>query len=405
MSRTYHLARRAVGTTLLAVFILLPFVRVNGESALRFDVPTLRLLFFGTAVWMEDFFIILIAVLALTFLTLFITTAFGRIWCGWLCPQTVLVDLTPLLDHASKRGIVRRSMSYLLAGTASMAVAASLLGYFVSPYEIIPIVRSGGTAAAVVPISGTILFLLIFLDLVALRRTFCRTVCPYAKMQGVLFDDRTLIVAFDRSRRGECMQCNACVRVCPVGIDIRQGVQGECIHCAECVDACRERMAARKRSSLISYVFGEPQGRRSGVRVSLYLTGCLTAATVLLFLYLTASRMPFEATVSPVYSGETAAAAGASVTNHYTLSVRNTGASDLEVQLFVSTSFGAAHVVPDRVSLARGQDTVKVPISITISGIQTAGLRYLPLTLVMRNAADRELKKQISFLLPERLAR
>jgi polyferredoxin len=401
MSRTYHKARRALGTALLAILVLLPFVRVNGESAFRFDVPTLRLLFFGTEVWMEEFFILLIAVLALTFLTLFITTAFGRIWCGWFCPQTVLVDLTPYLDKGDGKGIGQRAAAYLLAAAASAIIAASLVGYFVSPYDALPLIRSGGTAFAVVIGSWSVLSLLIFLDLVALRRTFCSTVCPYAKMQGVLFDDRTLIVAFDQSRRDECMRCAACVRACPVGIDIRKGTQAACIHCADCIDACTERMAACKRPSLVAYVFGEPGGPKRGIRVSLYLTGSLAAVSIMLFLYLTMSRVPFDVTVMPAYPGSSSAAADSSVTNVYTLSMRKRGTHDLAASLTILSPFGSVSARPDAIQLTKGQDTLKIALAITIHDIPKDVGRYLPLTLTVKaNESGKSLNVPISFLLP-----
>lgn len=403
MSRTYHRARIAVGTILLAVLILLPFLRVNGQSAFRFDVPTLRLFFFGTVVWMEDFFLILVLVLALTFLTLFLTTAFGRIWCGWLCPQTVLVDLTPFLEGRAGRLFLRRSAAYLAAGGISAAVAVSLVGYFVSPYEIIPTIRSGGTAAAVVTICGSVLFLLIFLDLIALRRTFCSTVCPYAKLQGVLFDDRTLRVAFDKSRENECLRCAACVRSCPVGIDIRQGMQSACIHCAECVDACRERMAAVSRPTLVDYWFGDAAGDRRGIRISLYLSGIMAVATLAGFVYLAAVRMPYDATVAPVYSGASTASSDRTITNHYLLSIRNVGAADLRLTLSVTAPAGTARVLPESILLAREQESLQVPVTITVSGNVDTERRYLPLILVIQQEHQAaRLKKPISFLLPER---
>ena len=404
MSRTYHQARRAVGTALLAVLILLPFLRVNGESAFRFDVPSLRLLFFGTAIWMEDFFIILVALLALTFLILFITIAFGRIWCGWLCPQTVLVDLSPFLDRRSSRGALQRSTASLVAAAASLLIGASLIGYFVSPYDALRVIHSGGTAAAVVVGTWAGLSIILFLDLVMVRRTFCATVCPYAKLQGVLFDDRTLIVAFDQERRDECMQCNACVRACPVDIDIREGTQAACIHCAECVDACSGRMALRKRIPLVAYLFGMPGTRKTGPRISLILTGSLTISAVLLFLYLASTRAPFEATVLPVTSGSFAAAAGKGVTNAYTLILRNTGSTDLEASLSVTVPEGSAQVRPDHVRLDRGQEEARIVITITLTGFRADGRRFLPLTLVVKDdSRNKELARPISFLLPDRL--
>ena len=101
MTRKFHKFRRITGAALLIILIVTPFLRIGGQSAFRFDVPSLRLLFFGTEIWMTDFFIVLIAVLFLTFITLFTTTVFGRIWCGWLCPQTVLSDATEFARRAA----------------------------------------------------------------------------------------------------------------------------------------------------------------------------------------------------------------------------------------------------------------------------------------------------------------
>jgi len=401
MSRTYHRARSAVGTALLALLVILPFIRINGESAFRFDVPTLRLFFFGTAIWMEDFFIVLIAVLAFTFLILFITTALGRIWCGWLCPQTVLVDLTPYLDRDRTKGTGSRSAGFLLAAAASVVIAGSLVGYFVSPYDLPSFIRSGGSPAAIVLGSWAVLSLLLFLDLVALRRTFCATVCPYAKLQGVLFDDRTLIVAFDQSRRAECMRCAACVRACPVGIDIRKGTQSACIHCAECVDACTERMLPTNRPSLIAYVFGEPDGRKGGIRVSLYLTGGLTIASALFFLYLTLARVPFEVSVLQAYAATRSAAADKSVTNLYTLSIRNTGSALIVASLTISSPVGSVVSSPHMVRLEKGQENVKIPLSITVHDIPNDVGSYLPLKLtVQADRTGKSMTKPVSFLLP-----
>ena len=401
MSRTYHRARSAVGTALLAILVLLPFLRIDGESAFRFDVPTLRLFFFGSVIWMEDFFIVLIAVLVFTFLILFLTIALGRVWCGWFCPQTVLVDLTSYIDRVRTNVNGGRLAGILLAVAASAVVSVSLIGYFVSPYELFPIIRAGGASATIILGSWIILYLLLFLDLVALRRTFCATVCPYAKMQGVLFDDRTLIVAFDQSRRAECMKCAACVRACPVGIDIRKGTQSACIHCADCVDACTERMAMTKRPSLIAYAFGEPAGRHGGLRISLYLTGSLAIAALALFLYLALVRVPFDLSVMPTYPGSSSTVADTGITNLYTLSIRNTGASGIDASLVVSSPVGSVTSNPAVIHIPIGQESVKIPLAITVHGLPKDVGKYISLSLTVKaNRTGKFLTKPVSFLLP-----
>jgi cytochrome c oxidase accessory protein FixG len=402
MSRVYHRSRRAVGTALLFIVVFLPFLRVNEESAFRFDIPSLRLHFFGTAIWMENFFIILVAVLGLTFFALFLTILLGRIWCGWMCPQTVLVDSTGFMETAGVKGAASRVATYGAGAAVSALIAASLIGYFVSPYDAGALIRSGGSPANITIGSWAVLSVIIFLDIIALRRRFCATICPYAKMQGVLFDDRTLIVAFDRHREQECMHCDACVQICPVGIDIRMGLQSACIHCAECVDACSTRMKKRERPSLIDYVFGSANGKGTGVRTSLYLMGAMTLFSLLLFLALLATGKPFDVTVLPGGRVEAFAHPDGSLTNSFLISLSNMAPTDLGLLLTVESTYGQVASSPERILLPRGQEAMKVPLIVTISGLGSRSERVLPLTVTIRDdRSEVMIVKKISFILPE----
>jgi cytochrome c oxidase accessory protein FixG len=382
--------------------VLLPFLRVNGESAFRFDIPSLRLHFFGTAIWMENFFLILVAVLGLTFLALFLTILLGRIWCGWMCPQTVLVDSTGFMETARAKGASSQVAAYGAVAAVSALIAASLVGYFVSPYDAVALIRSGGSPASITVGSWAGLSVIILLDLIALRRRFCATICPYAKMQGVLFDDRTLIVAFDRQREQECMHCDACVRACPVGIDIREGLQSACIHCAECVDACSARMKKRERPSLIDYVFGTADGQGKGTRTSMYLTGAMTLFSLVLFIILLATGKPFDVMVLPGGRAEAIVRPDGSLTNSFLISLRNTEPSDLGLSLTVESAHGQVTSSPAHILLPRGQEAMKVPLIVTIGGLGSWSERVLPLTVTFREERSGVmLVKKISFILPE----
>ena len=397
MTRKFHWLRRVSGALLLIILIGLPFLRINGESSLRFDVPSLRLLFFGTTIWMQDFFIVLMAVIFLTFLVLFTTTVFGRVWCGWLCPQTVLVDATSFVETSRKRGYAAKAAVSVAVGAVSSIIAASLIGYFVSPYDLPLLFTAGGVPQTIVLGSWVTLTIILFLDLVALRRGFCATVCPYAKMQNVLFDDRTLVVAFDRQRAQECQECLACVNACPVGVDIRKGSHMACIHCAECVDACTERMAKRDRETLVRYFFGIPGGGRStGLRVIPLLTGALTAISLAFLIYLSFTRMPFDMNVRWNYSGVGEVRADGAVTNSYVLSLRNMGNMDLDLDLSVSSSpaqDSAIRVSPDVVKLKKGTDIMKIPVVVTLDQKEGADKLPVKMTLTLRS---KQLGKSIS---------
>jgi cytochrome c oxidase accessory protein FixG len=403
MSKKFHRLRRFSGAVLLALLIGVPFLRIHGESAFRFDIPSLRLLFFGTEIWLADFFIILIAVIFLTFLTLFATTIFGRLWCGWLCPQTVLVDATTFTATAWERGYIARAVASSAGMAVSAIIAASLIGYFVSPYDLPSLLKAGGTSAKIVVGSWLALSVIVFLDLIALRRSFCATVCPYAKLQSVLFDSRTLMVAFDTSRAEECMQCSACVKACPVGIDIRRGSQMACIHCAECVDACTERMALRDRKSLVRYSFGLRGERAAGVRMNPLITGVITLLSLVFLVYLSASRMPFDMNVHLNYAESPGTLANGSVTNTYTLSLRNMGTSDLELYLSAAASSGSVFVSPDAVFLKKGTDIARVPVSVTLNGLSSEEQHPITITLTVGSRqTKRMITKKVYFMMPKK---
>lgn len=403
MNRMFHRLRRACGMVLFLVLISLPSVRIHGESALRFDVPSLRLLFFGTSIWMADFFIVLIAVIFLTFFTLFATTLFGRIWCGWLCPQTVLADATMFIERARGKGYAYVIASWTAALLVSAVVAASLIGYFVSPYDIPEVLRTGGLQAEIVAVSFVVLVILLVLDVVALRRRFCATVCPYAKMQGVLFDDRTLVVAYDRERADECMQCGACAKACPVNIDIRKGPNMTCIHCAECVDACTERTAVMGRRSLINYTFGIAADRKTGIRANPLIIGALTVLSLAFLVYLAGSRMPFDANVRLNYTEAPIVGADGNVTRSYVLLLRNMGSTDLVLDLSAAAASGDVTVLPDTVTLPKSGIVPKMPILITVAKMPVSAQDPVMVTLTIRSRQlNKSVARTIYFMMPER---
>ena len=260
--------RRAAGAAQALLFVGLPFLTVGGESALRFDVGTLTLHVFGAAVGVDELFVTLPALIFLTLLLLLVTVSFGRVWCGWSCPQTVLGDLTRLVQPWPGRvpRPWRRAAGVALTALVSLLVGAATVWYFVPPGRFLADLAAGrlGPVAAG---AWAVLSLVLFLDLTLVRGRFCATACPYARLQGVLYDAHTLTIAYDQRRDPDCVDCGACVRCCPTGIDIRDGAQMECIACAECVDACRPIMLKLKRKpDLVGYFFGEPGRARRLLR-------------------------------------------------------------------------------------------------------------------------------------------
>jgi cytochrome c oxidase accessory protein FixG len=363
--------RRTAGAAQGLLFLALPFVRLGGESALRFDVPSLTLHVFGAALAMNEFFVLLPATIFVAFLFLAVTVAFGRVWCGWSCPQTVLSDLTRLVQPPAgkRRRPWRRAAGLALTALVSLAFGAATVWYFVPPAEFLGDLRAGrlGPVAAG---SWAVLSAVLFLDLAFLRARFCATACPYAKLQGVLYDRGTLVVAYDERRDADCVDCGACVRCCPTGIDIRDGLQMECIACAECIDACRPIMLKLKRpTDLVGYFFGEPGRPRrlarpavlalaAGTLVALGLTGAAARA---------ASRDTLDLAVVPASSFPPRLAPDGRALDAYDVSLENRARGAVTVRLSLEAPGLETALRPDVVSLGPGEHR-RVRLVVTARG-------------------------------------
>jgi cytochrome c oxidase accessory protein FixG len=320
-SQTTMRSLRRIAEIVQALLIIgLPFIKIHGESALRFDIPTLRLHVFGCTIWMQEFFIVLIATIFFTLLIVFITLVFGRIWCGWLCPQTVLVDFTHFVDTAKNKGIAQKIAAYALTFLISIIVAASLIWYFVSPYEFIPRFLEG-TLGATAWGFWIVLIIIIFLNYALLRQKWCATVCPYAKMQSVLFDKGTLIIELDPKRADECIHCKSCEKVCPTGIDVRQGMDAACINCAECIDACNKVMARFNRKGLIHYAFGAG-GEGKILRQNFFVAGGFVLLFLVLYVYVSVTRTGVDVAVLP-HAMEARTTSDERIINAYVLAIKN----------------------------------------------------------------------------------
>ncbi len=349
--------RRIAGAAQALVALGLPFVSVGGESALRLDVPAGRLHAFGASFAIDEAFVVLAATLLVTAAFLLVTLLFGRVWCGWACPQTVLGDLTSLVepDRRKKPRRWRRPLGFAIVAAVSLVVAADLVWYFVTPREFLGRLAAG-TLGPWIGGSWAALSAILFLDLAFLRARFCATVCPYAKLQGVLFDRSTLVVAYDARRDADCVDCGACVRVCPTGIDIRDGLQMECIACALCIDACTPVMAKLRRApDLVGYFHGEPGGRARPLRPGVLALGAVTAACLALLVAVVAGRALLDLVVVADDAFATRRAPDGKVLAAYGVGLENHGRGPVEVALAVSVPGAEVTVRPERVALGPGE--------------------------------------------------
>ncbi len=392
--------RRLAELAQAALALGLPFLRVNGESALRFDLGSLRLHVLGATVWMDELFVVLAATLFLAFAFLLVTVLFGRIWCGWACPQTALVDLTGFLTRARKRGGWRLGAAYLAIALGSALVAANLTWYFVPPAEFL---RGLATRSLGPTLSGIwfALAVVLFADLAFWRQGFCASTCPYAKLQGALLDRHALVVAYDVRRDQDCVDCKACLRVCPVGIDIRDGLQSACTGCTECIDACRPIMAKLgKEPDLIRYAFGAPGTPRRLLRPASIALGLLTVAALGLTAAVAADRQALEVTVSGSDFAPRRTEAG-EVYNALTLSLENRGREPLVLALSVSAraARGAAFELrPSAVALAPGEHR-RLRVMLVGRGLPP-GAASLPARLVAAASSGPGTTRELTLTVP-----
>jgi cytochrome c oxidase accessory protein FixG len=249
-------------TTLL--LLLLPWLEADGKSLLRIDIPDLNLYLFGQVLRIQELYLVLLATLIFVLGFLLVTVVLGRVWCGWLCPQTTLSDVAEwaarrlgltvkhyrLHGHFSSKVLVQGVYLFL-----AFLVASNLLWYFLPPRLFFARLVTFDLHYASW-ITFVLTGLLVYLDLAVVRRLMCSDFCPYGRIQTSLVDKATLTLHLPDAELERCIECGSCVRTCPMEIDIRHGYQVECTNCGRCLDACRQVMAKRSEPGLIRYTFG-----------------------------------------------------------------------------------------------------------------------------------------------------
>ena len=341
--------RRAFQWCTSLLLLAIPFVRSGDQSLLRLDLPTLSLHLFGSTLHIEELYLFLLLTLALIFLFLLVTLAFGRAWCGWACPQTTLSDLSEGLARRLglelKQGrfhgpALRRAVLHLLLLFLALLVGANLVWYFISPYTFFPLLLAAALPlGAVIPLLATAL--VVYLDLVWLRRLFCQEFCPYGRFQTVLVDPGTLTLRYHPDHAERCIQCGACVRACPMNIDIRRGFQVECINCGRCLDACREVMARRGQSGIIRYTFGvDGKGLAALLNLRILLVGALFTVLAAALILATVNRP--KATLRLARAGTVAPRllADGRVATMFTTIIANRSSAPLALTLSASDAQG-----------------------------------------------------------------
>jgi cytochrome c oxidase accessory protein FixG len=271
--------RKVVSYILLAILVSSPFIKINGNQFFMFNVLERRFNIFGFPFWPQDLHLFVIMMLIGVVFVIFFTVAFGRIFCGWICPQTIFLEMVfrrieywidgdrgkqiRLAKQAwNAEKIRKRVLKWLIFFVVSFLIANVFLAYLIGSDRLLGYIYEGpmdhlSTLVSLLIFTGVFYFVFAWF-----REQVCIIACPYGRLQGVLLDNKSIIVAYDHNRgekeegrakfkknedrsetgKGDCIDCFQCVHVCPTNIDIRNGTQLECVNCTACIDACDHMM-------------------------------------------------------------------------------------------------------------------------------------------------------------------
>jgi cytochrome c oxidase accessory protein FixG len=261
--------RSAVSCFFLLLLFSAPFIKLNGEQLILLNVLERKFVFLGVIFWPQDFYLFVLTLLIFIVFIVLFTVIFGRVFCGWACPQTIFLEMVFRKienwiegDHNQQRKLdiaplsfnkfFKKTLKHVLFFGVSFLISNIFLAYLIGSDKLIEIITEPVKDHLSGFISIWVFSLIFYLVFSRVRELVCTVICPYGRLQGVLLDNQSIIVAYDYERgeprnkinkeqenqKGDCIDCKLCVQVCPTGIDIRNGTQLECVNCTACVDAC-----------------------------------------------------------------------------------------------------------------------------------------------------------------------
>jgi cytochrome c oxidase accessory protein FixG len=389
-SGKFYNKRKIVSYLLLAFLFAAPHIKIGGEQMLLFNVLERKFIIFGKVFWPQDMFLFAISIIVSVVAIILFTVIYGRIFCGWICPQTIFMEMVfrrieYLIDgdwtHQKKlraakwdgKKIGKRVLKHSIFWIISFAIGNTFLAYIIGADELWklqtePISQNVGSLIAMAIF--TTVFYLVFSQL---REQVCTTICPYGRLQGVLLDENSMVVAYDHVRgenrarfkknedrkeagKGDCIDCGQCVHVCPTGIDIRNGTQLECVNCTACIDACDHMMeSVGLEKGLIRFVSENGIKNRTRFqwtkRVKAYTALLIVMMGILTTLLLT--RSDFEAVIFRQRGSTFQVLEDGRVSNIFEISLTNKTRNNYQIKLEMDNPNGEIKLVVDDAKLKK----------------------------------------------------
>lgn len=385
-------ARTWVSWLLLGIMFAGPFLRINGNPILLVNVLERRFSILGQIFWPQDMIISAVTMLVFLVGIVIFTTAFGRLWCGWTCPQTVLMEMVfRKIEYAIEgdaheqralnqtrwtlKKLALKFVKHVVFFLLSFLIGNTLLAYIIGTEQLFAIVTDN-PMSHLSGFSFMILFTLVFYGIFArFREQACTFICPYGRLQSTLLDENSIVVAYDYKRgeqraplrrdltsaqrlaggMGDCIDCFQCVAVCPTGIDIRHGTQMECVNCTACIDACDAVMEKIKRPrGLIRFASlnGIERGEKLRLTPRLIGYGIVLLALIGLWMVLVFTRSDVEVTLLRAPGSMFQTMPDGRLSNLYTVKLINKTSRRIPIELKLENLRGALNVMGGKIVVA-----------------------------------------------------
>lgn len=362
--------RSLVSYALLTFLLAGPFLKIGDQPFLLLDVLGRKFVILGQVFWPQDFFLFVIGMLTFLVFIILFTVVFGRIFCGWICPQTIFMEgvfrkieywiegdymAQKKLDKQTwnREKIWKKTFKHVLFVGVSAVIMHTFLAYLVGIEKLWQIIEEG-PAENIGGFTAMIVFTGLFYGVFSkMREQVCTTICPYGRLQGVLLDRQSIVVAYDHERgekrskfrkgedreaegKGDCIDCKQCVYVCPTGIDIRNGTQLDCVNCTACIDACDSIMdRIGKPKGLVRYA----SEQNISDKIPFQFTGRMKAYTAVLVILVSVMvsllivRSDFETTILRTPGMMYQEREDGKITNLYQLKMVNKTNLEMNIQL------------------------------------------------------------------------